>query len=155
MYQQFQQPFTSIPQTQLTHYGLGGALGQYPSSLPYGQPYLQPSPFAPQPIGALGQTFGQPFQFGYPYGQQQQFIPPTLNPLEVVNVVARILPLLLQSSVLMPQGGHIPTVGMPLQTGSAFGQHPYALLHSGLFQNPIGGWGSFGSPWGGSPFAHY
>jgi hypothetical protein len=156
MTHQFQQPFTSLgaPQAQLAHYGLGGALGQVPFGFPYGQPYTQPSPFVPQgPIGTVGQALGQPYPFGYPYSQQQQFIPPTVNPLEVINIVARILPLLLQSSSLSP-AGHISPFGMPSQLGSMFGQHPYTPLQSGLFQTPIGGLGSFGSPWV-APFAHY
>ena len=151
MYQQFQQPFSlGGLQSQLGH---GGAFGQSPFSFPYSQPYMQPSPFAPQQIGAGIQALGQPVPFGYPYGQPQQFIPPTVNPLEVINIVARVLPLLLQSNAVTPQGGHVPHFGMPQQLGGVFGQNPYSPLHGGLFQNPTGP-GSFGSPWGGSPFAH-
>jgi hypothetical protein len=152
MHQQFQPPFASlgVPQSPLAH---GGAFSQSPFSFPYNQPYMPPSPFAPQQIGAGIQAFGQPVPFGSPYGQLQQF-PSTVNPLEVINIVARVLPLLLQSSAVTPQGGNTPQFGMPQQFGGMFGQYPYSPLHGGWFQNPIGP-GSFGGSWGGSPFAHH
>ena len=149
MYQPLQQPFTSlgIPQPQ---FGLGG-LGQVPFVSPFGQQ----SPFGlPGSIAGVGQWLGQQSPLGYPYGQQPQFIPPTVNPYEVANIVTRILPVLLQSGALM-QVPHISPLGIQPQLGSMFGQTPYSPLQSGLFQNPtIGGLGSLGSPWG-TPLGHY
>jgi hypothetical protein len=144
MYQPFQQPFTSLG-IQQPQFGLGGGLGQVPFVSPFGQQ----SPFGLQgPMVGAGQWLGQQSPFGYPYGQQPQFIPPTVNPYEVASIVTRILPLLLQS-------GHISPLGIQPQQGSIFGQTPYSPLQSGLFQNPtIGGLGSLGSPWG-TPFGHY
>jgi hypothetical protein len=151
MHQPFQQPFTSlgIPQQQFGPFGLGGGLGQVPFASPFGQP----SPFGLQgPIAGVGQWLGQQSPLGYPYGQPQ-FIPPTVNPYEVATILTRVLPLLLQSGSLLQVPQMTPFGGQP-QLGSIIGQNPYAPFQSGLFQNPIGGLGSLGSPWG-TPFGHY
>src|SRR5207253_1226294 len=71
----------------------------------------------------------------------------------VATIVTRVLPLLLQSGSLL-QGPQITPFGGQPHLGSIIGQNPYTPFQSGLFQNPIGGLGSLGSPWG-TPFGHY
>ena len=146
MYQQFQQPFTS-GMHQLGQYGLGGPFTQALQQFPYGQPF--------------GFQHGQPQPYGQPGFQQQPFISPTVNPLEVANIVARLLPLLLQSVAITPW--QTQTAGVLPQVGGIFGQYPHIPLQGGLqtpgsFQTPMAGgqgsFGLFGSPWG-NPFGHY
>jgi hypothetical protein len=143
MYQQFQQPFTSLAGAHLGPYGLGAGLGQVPFAFPYGQQF----PFQTQaPIGGIGQALGQqPVPFGYSYGQQP-FNQPTVNPLEVTSIVARVLPLLLQSAA--QQAWHPSPFGIQPQLAGMIGQGPYSALQTGAM--PLIG----GSSWG-TPFAHY
>lgn len=123
-----------------------------------------PQQFAPQglfqnPMGQPGPLFpfqptpwaGQSSAFGYP-----QFLPQGTNPVDIVNVLARVLPVLQQSGMTGQPGAGF---GFPQQHFAAQGINPEIVnvisrivpylgtQTNPSFQTGVTGYGSHGNPY--------